>query len=206
MLDLLSCNDITQHFPNGNTITNISVSHAARHISVKCIPMLLSYSFLHIIVCNTCCISQNNLKGTNNKIWEWPRITISRLQCVLAPKNVKLKIYSTPVLLSFLIWVWNVLFHIMGIQAKPNVRKSYCHVIDEVWIGNRIYWRTHDYTLQITVTHTPVSTVLFSLSLFGGNFQWRTFPFLWFPERSPASATSFSQQQLATTEPQKSSN
>jgi hypothetical protein len=36
-------------------------------------------------------------------------------------------------------------------------------------------------------------------------FQRRTFPFLWFPELSPASATSFSQQQL-TTESQRLSN
>jgi hypothetical protein len=37
-------------------------------------------------------------------------------------------------------------------------------------------------------------------------FQRRTFPFLWFPELSPASITSLSQRQLTTTEPQQSSN
>jgi hypothetical protein len=36
-------------------------------------------------------------------------------------------------------------------------------------------------------------------------FQQRTFPFLWVPKLSLSSATSFSQQQLTTTEPQQSS-
>jgi hypothetical protein len=34
--------------------------------------------------------------------------------------------------------------------------------------------------------------------LLGSGFQWRTFPFLWVPELSPTSATSFSQLQLST--------
>jgi hypothetical protein len=45
-----------------------------------------------------------------------------------------------------------------------------------------------------------------SLLLLGSNFQWRTFPFLWVPELSLASATSFSQQQLTTTELQQFSH
>jgi hypothetical protein len=49
----------------------------------------------------------------------------------------------------------------------------------------------HDYTLQFTITHTLVSTVISSMSLLGSGFQRRTFPLLWGPEQSPASATSF---------------
>jgi hypothetical protein len=45
-----------------------------------------------------------------------------------------------------------------------------------------------------------------SLPLLGGGFQRRMFPLLWVPELSPASATSFSQQQLTTTELQQFSN
>jgi hypothetical protein len=48
----------------------------------------------------------------------------------------------------------------------------------------------HDYTLQYTITHTLVSTVTSSLLLMGSGFQWQTFPVLWVPELSPASATS----------------
>jgi hypothetical protein len=40
----------------------------------------------------------------------------------------------------------------------------------------------------------------------GNDFQRRTFAFLWVPELSPASATTFSEQQFTTTEPQQSSN
>jgi hypothetical protein len=58
-----------------------------------------------------------------------------------------------------------------------------------------------DYPLQVAVAHTLVSTVTSSLSLLGSGFKQRTFPFLWVRELSPASATSFSQQQLTTTEP-----
>jgi hypothetical protein len=41
-----------------------------------------------------------------------------------------------------------------------------------------------------------------SLPLLGSGSQQRTFPFLWVPKLSLASATSFSQQQLTTSEPQ----
>jgi hypothetical protein len=60
-------------------------------------------------------------------------------------------------------------------------------------------------TLYSTVlhTHTPVATVTSSLPLRGSGFQHQTFPFLWVPELFPASATSFSQQQLTTTETQR---
>jgi hypothetical protein len=53
-----------------------------------------------------------------------------------------------------------------------------------------------DYILQFTVTHTLVSAVTPLVPLLGSGFQRRTFPFLWVPEILPASATSFSQQQL----------
>jgi hypothetical protein len=48
--------------------------------------------------------------------------------------------------------------------------------------------------------------VISSLPLLGSNFQWRMFPFLWVPELLLASAISFSQQQLTTTELQQFSN
>jgi hypothetical protein len=63
-----------------------------------------------------------------------------------------------------------------------------------------------DFTSHFTVTHTPISTVTTSLPLLGGSFQRWTSPFLWVPELSPVSATSFSQQQLTTTEPMQFSN
>jgi hypothetical protein len=63
-----------------------------------------------------------------------------------------------------------------------------------------LFYTEHDYILQHTQTHTLVSTVTSSLPLLCSGFQRRTFPFLWVPERFPASATSFSQQQLTTTE------
>jgi hypothetical protein len=69
------------------------------------------------------------------------------------------------------------------------------------------------YTLQDTVTHTHTHTHTHTSvqsrlhqPLFSSGFQRWTFPFLWVLELSPASATSFSQQQLTTTELQQSSN
>jgi hypothetical protein len=48
-----------------------------------------------------------------------------------------------------------------------------------------------DYTLQFTVTHALMSTVMSSLPLLGSDFQLWIFPFLWVPEQSPTSAISF---------------
>jgi hypothetical protein len=77
--------------------------------------------------------------------------------------------------------------------------------IDGVWFGNRIYWIPwYSSWLNFTdlcYTHTLVYTVTSSLPLLGIGFQWRMFPFLWVPYLSPALATSFSQQQLTTSEP-----
>jgi hypothetical protein len=50
-----------------------------------------------------------------------------------------------------------------------------------------------DYTLQFTVTHKLVSTVMSSMPLLGNGFQRRTFPYFRVPELSPTSATGFSQ-------------
>jgi hypothetical protein len=61
-----------------------------------------------------------------------------------------------------------------------------------------------DYTLQYTVTHARIVT--YSLPLLGSGFQGLMFPFLWVPELFTASDTSFSQQQLTTTEPRRLSN
>jgi hypothetical protein len=53
---------------------------------------------------------------------------------------------------------------------------------------------------------TLVSTVTSLLPLLDSGFPRRTFPFLWLPNLSPGSATSFSQQQLSRTEPQQQSS
>jgi hypothetical protein len=55
-----------------------------------------------------------------------------------------------------------------------------------------------DYTLQFSITHTLVSAVTFPLPLLGSGFQRRIFPFLRVSELSPASASSFSEQQHTT--------
>jgi hypothetical protein len=95
-----------------------------------------------------------------------------------------------------------------------NSQCKYCHdfsvTVSRNWNDYWIYWtlwysawlrfRIHCYI------HRVVSTVTSSLPLFGSGFQRRTFPFLRVPELSPASATSFSQQQLTATEPQRLSN
>jgi hypothetical protein len=57
-----------------------------------------------------------------------------------------------------------------------------------------------DYNFHFTVAQILVSTVTSSLPLHGSGFQRRTLPFLWVPELSLASATSFSYQQFRTTE------
>jgi hypothetical protein len=57
-------------------------------------------------------------------------------------------------------------------------------------------------TFCISLLYTLVLPVTSSLPLLCSGFQRRMFPFLWVPELSPASATSFSQQQLITNEPQ----
>jgi hypothetical protein len=86
--------------------------------------------------------------------------------------------------------------------------------MDGFWTGNRIIWTLwYNEWLHFTVhcyththTHTVVSTVTSLLPLLGSGFQRRTFTSLWVPELSPASATSFSQQQLTKIERQQSSN
>jgi hypothetical protein len=47
--------------------------------------------------------------------------------------------------------------------------------IDEVWIGNWIYWTlvTHNYNLQFTITQDYSSQS--SLALLGSGSQWQTF-------------------------------
>jgi hypothetical protein len=57
-----------------------------------------------------------------------------------------------------------------------------------------------DLTTQYTIKHTLAFTVMASLPLLGSGFKQQTFSFLWVPQWSPASATSFSQQQLTMTE------
>jgi hypothetical protein len=76
--------------------------------------------------------------------------------------------------------------------------------IDEVWIGNRIYWiltfvTTNNYdsltelhTPKITVTKAHIKSSQSSLVVAWYRLQRRTFPFFWVPELSPASATNFS--------------
>jgi hypothetical protein len=69
----------------------------------------------------------------------------------------------------------------------------------------RLFDTARDYTLQFTIipTHTdtsPHSHVFTSRCLVAASNGRRSF--LWVPELSPASATSFSQQPLTTTKPQ----
>jgi hypothetical protein len=55
-----------------------------------------------------------------------------------------------------------------------------------------------DYNLQYTVTQTHIhtlSTVASSLPLLGSGFQRWTFPFLWVPKLTPASASNSSSSQ-----------
>jgi hypothetical protein len=51
----------------------------------------------------------------------------------------------------------------------------------------------HNTVTWLTVTLSLVSTVTSSQPLLRSGFQRWTFPFLWVPKLSPASATSFSQ-------------
>jgi hypothetical protein len=66
------------------------------------------------------------------------------------------------------------------------------------WLHFTVHYYTHTHTH--THTHTLLSTVTSSLSLLGSGFQRWTFPFLWVPEPSLASATSCSQQLPTSTE------
>jgi hypothetical protein len=66
--------------------------------------------------------------------------------------------------------------------------------IDGVWSGNWVFAHSdtaRDYTLRFSIAHTLMSIITSSLSLLGSGFQRGTFPFLWVPKVSPASATSF---------------
>jgi hypothetical protein len=71
----------------------------------------------------------------------------------------------------------------------------------DILIQQVIYFTVHCYTHTHTHTHTSVSTVTSSLPLLGSGFQRRNLLFLWVPGLSPASATSFLQQQNTRTEP-----
>jgi hypothetical protein len=62
--------------------------------------------------------------------------------------------------------------------------------INEVWIGNQIYWtlkNTQLMTIQITITQRLVLSLTALTALLGSGFQLRTSPFIWVPELSPAS-------------------
>jgi hypothetical protein len=67
--------------------------------------------------------------------------------------------------------------------------------INGFWIYDRIHWTLwHSAWLHFTFhyhTRTLMSIVTSSLPLLGNGFQRWTFPFLWVPEWSPASAISF---------------
>jgi hypothetical protein len=91
-----------------------------------------------------------------------------------------------------------VLFLLISLSLSSNA--STCHNIfscqsgyRRVCIGNRIYWTllTHNSRLhlQITIAQRLVFSVTGFTPLLGSGFQRRTFPFLWVPELSPASAT-----------------
>jgi hypothetical protein len=78
-----------------------------------------------------------------------------------------------------------------------------------VWIGNRIHWTlkqpviTNNYN-SLTELHTPKITVTTEhtkscQSFLGSVFEWRMYPFLWFPKAAwpQLPATHFSQLQFA---------
>lgn len=73
-------------------------------------------------------------------------------------------------------------------------------LIHSAWLHFTFHYYIH------TRAHTLVPTVMSSLPLLGSGFQRRMSPFLSIAELSPASAASFSQQQLTRTEPQWLSN
>jgi hypothetical protein len=104
-----------------------------------------------------------------------------------------------------------------AVTCNRRILSSDLVITDEFWIDDRIYKLlqlvvtskdcvlTVLHTSQITTgcTRSSQSVSAFTSPLPVSGFQWQTFPFLWVPERSLASATSFSQQQLTTTEPQR---
>jgi hypothetical protein len=65
-----------------------------------------------------------------------------------------------------------------------NIVTCWFMTIDGFWIDDQIYWSVW-YTAWLHFTVTS------SLPLLGGGFQRQTFPFLWVPEPSLTSATSF---------------
>jgi hypothetical protein len=88
-----------------------------------------------------------------------------------------------------------------ALNSSPptNILWRVCVTVDGVWICNQIYCTlthpTRDYTLQITVTHRQMFSVTICIAPLGSGFQLQTFPFLWVPELSPDSATSFCNSQ-----------
>jgi hypothetical protein len=77
------------------------------------------------------------------------------------------------------------------IQHVPTLYNSLLHTCARV----HAYTRTHKHTHTSVYSHVFTNRCLVVSS--NGMF-----PFLWIPELSPATATSFSQQQLTMTEPQ----
>jgi hypothetical protein len=78
-------------------------------------------------------------------------------------------------------------------SKNENIMSMWSLIRHRFWMTRFIglFDTGHDYNLDFTVTHTLVSTVTSSLPLFGSSFQLHMFPFLWVPELSLASATSF---------------
>jgi hypothetical protein len=83
---------------------------------------------------------------------------------------------------------------------------THTHTRTRARARTRTRTRTHTHTHTQCLSLSLVSTVTCSLLLLCNWFQRRTFRFLSVSELSLASATSFLQQQLTTTEPQQFSN
>jgi hypothetical protein len=87
-----------------------------------------------------------------------------------------------------------------------NTVRDYLLRVSHTHTHTHMRTHAHAHTHTHTHTHTLVSTAISTLSLPGSGFQHWIISFLWVSQLSPASATSFSQQQLTTTVPQQSSD
>jgi hypothetical protein len=79
----------------------------------------------------------------------------------------------------------------IGEVASDDLRYRHVVTTDGVWIGNRIYWALkHHVTTHYKHYHTRTNVLSHGFTAVrGSGFQRRTFPSLWVPELSLASAT-----------------
>jgi hypothetical protein len=78
-----------------------------------------------------------------------------------------------------------------------NILLSRGVTTDWVWIGIWVYWTltlltTNNYNTLTELRALEITETKTNITLLDSGLKWRTFPFLWVPEMSSASATSFS--------------